>query len=85
MSRLFLLAAIAAVIYILLQRARNQPPHQRRAEYIKLGVVVAVAAVIFLTVTGRMHWLGAAAHRPAGVAAPAGAHPDSPVSLCLPQ
>lgn len=60
MSRLLLLAAIAAVVYILLQRARNQPPHQRKAEYIKLGVGVALAAVIFLTVTGRMHWLGAA-------------------------
>ena len=60
MSRLFLLAAIAAVVYILLQRARNQPPHQRKAEYIKLGVGVALAVVIFLTVTGRMHWLGAA-------------------------
>lgn len=60
MSRLLLLGAIAAVVYILLQRARNLPPHRRKAEYIKLGVGVAAAVVIFLTVTGRMHWLGIA-------------------------
>lgn len=60
MSRLLLLLAIAAVVYILYQRARNQPPHKRRAEYIKLGLAVAVAVVVGLTVTGRMHWIGAA-------------------------
>lgn len=60
MPRLLLLLAIAAVIYILYQRARNQPPHKRRAEYIKLGLAVAVVVVIGLTVTGRMHWVGAA-------------------------
>jgi DnaJ-domain-containing protein 1 len=52
--------AIGLLVYILLQRARGVPPHKRRAEYIKLGLGVAVAAVIFLTVTGRMHWIGAA-------------------------
>ncbi|MBN7798896.1 molecular chaperone DnaJ [Parahaliea mediterranea] len=60
MSRLLLLLAIAAVVYILYQRARNQPPHKRRAEYIKLGLAVAVVVVIGLTLTGRMHWVGAA-------------------------
>ncbi|GAB3287177.1 DnaJ domain-containing protein [Parahaliea aestuarii] len=60
MPRLILLLAIAAVVYILYQRARRQPPHKRRAEYIKLGLIVAVIVVIGLTVTGRMHWIGAA-------------------------
>jgi len=60
MPRLLLILAVAAVIYILYQRARNQPPHRRRAEYIKLGFIVAVVLVIGLTLTGRMHWLGAA-------------------------
>jgi hypothetical protein len=36
------------------------PPHKRRGELIKLGVGVAVVVVIGLTLTGRMHWLGAA-------------------------
>jgi len=58
--RLLLLLAIILVAYILLQRARTLPPHKRKAEYIKLGTGIAVAVVIFLAVTGRMHWVGAA-------------------------
>jgi hypothetical protein len=57
--RLILLLAIVAAIYILYQRARSVPPHRRRAEYIKLGLGVAAAAVVVLTLTGRMHWVGA--------------------------
>ncbi|MEP1470608.1 MAG: molecular chaperone DnaJ [Halieaceae bacterium] len=60
MPRLILLLAIAAVVYILFRRAQSMPPHKRRAELIKLGVGVAVVVVIGLTMTGRMHWLGAA-------------------------
>ena len=60
MPRLFLLLAIAAVVYILFRRAQSMPPHKRRGELIKLGVGVAVVVVIGLTLTGRMHWLGAA-------------------------
>jgi len=58
--RLLLLLAIAAVVYILFRRAQSMPPHKRRGELIKLGVGVAVVVVIGLTLTGRMHWLGAA-------------------------
>ncbi len=36
------------------------PPHRRRAEYIKLGLGVAVATTLFLAATGRMNWIGAA-------------------------
>ena len=36
------------------------PPHQRRAGYIQLTLGVAVVAVVLLTLTGKMHWLGAA-------------------------
>jgi hypothetical protein len=54
------LLAIAVVLYVLVQRARSMPPHKRRGEYTKLALAVAVAAVIVLTVTGRMHWIGAA-------------------------
>ncbi len=60
MPRLILLLAVIAVLYILFQRARNVPPHRRRAEYIKLGLIVAVVVVVGLTLTGRMHWIGAA-------------------------
>lgn len=60
MPRLLLLLAIAAVVYILFRRAQSMPPHKRRGELIKLAVGVAVVVVIGLTLTGRMHWLGAA-------------------------
>lgn len=60
MPRVILLLAIAAVVYILYRRAQAAPPEQRRAEYIKLGLAVTVIIVIGLTVTGRMHWIGAA-------------------------
>lgn len=60
MPRLILLLAVIAVIYILFQRAQSVPPHKRRAEYIKLGLGVGVVIIVGLTLTGRMHWLGAA-------------------------
>ncbi len=60
MPRLILLAAIAVVLYILIQRARSAPPHKRRGELIKVGLGIAVVAVIILTLAGKMHWVGAA-------------------------
>jgi len=58
--RLILLAAIAAVLYILFRRAQAAPPHKRRGEYMKLALGVAVAVVFLLAITGRMHWIGVA-------------------------
>jgi hypothetical protein len=60
MPRLILLLAIAGVVYILLRRVASLPPHRRRTEYFKLGVGVAVVAVVLLTLAGKMHWIGAA-------------------------
>jgi DnaJ-like protein len=59
-ARLILLIAVIAVIYILLRRARSMPPHKRRAEYIKLGLGIALVGTILLAATGKMNWLGAA-------------------------
>ena len=61
MPRLILLLAVAAVLYLMFRRVQTVPPHKRRAEYIKLGLAVAAAIVVVLTITGRMHWLGIAA------------------------
>ena len=61
MPRLILLLAVIAALYLMFRRAQSVPPHRRRAEYIKLGLAVALVVVIVLTVTGRMHWLGIAA------------------------
>jgi len=59
--RLILLLAVIAALYLLFRRTQTVPPHKRRAEYIKLGLAVAAAIVLVLTITGRMHWLGIAA------------------------
>jgi hypothetical protein len=58
--RLIFLLAVAAVIYLLLRRIAQMPPHKRRGEYIKLGAGIAVVAVVLLTLAGKMHWIGAA-------------------------
>ncbi len=60
MPRLILLLAVVGVVYILFRRAQASSPEKRRAEYIKLGLGIAVVVVIGLTLTGRMHWIGAA-------------------------
>jgi len=60
LPRLLLILAVAAVVYILVARARSLPPGKRRGEYIKLALLGMLAVVIWLTLTGRMHWLGAA-------------------------
>lgn len=59
MPRLILLLAIIVVLYMLMRRAQAMPPHKRRAEYIKLGLGIALVGMIILAATGRMHWLGA--------------------------
>jgi len=58
--RLLFLLAIVAVLYVLVRRIGQLPPHRRRGEYLKLGAGVAAVAVVLLTLTGRMHWVGAA-------------------------
>ncbi len=60
MARLLILLAAVAVIYLLYTRAQNLPPHKRRSESIKLGLIVLVIAAVVLAATGRMHWVGAA-------------------------
>ena len=52
--------ALAAVAINYLWRVRSLPPHKQRAGYIRFFIGLAVLAVIILTMTGRMHWLGAA-------------------------
>ena len=60
MPRIILLAAIAFALFILFKRAQAAPPHKRRGEYIKLGLGIAVIAVIILALAGKMHWIGVA-------------------------
>ena len=60
MIRILIALALAAVAINYLWRVRSLPPHKQRAGYIRFFIGLAVLAVIILTMTGRMHWLGAA-------------------------
>ena len=60
MPRIILLLAIAVTLIVLIRRAQRQPPHKRRAAYLQIILGAAVVGVIILTLTGKMHWLGAA-------------------------
>ncbi len=60
MSRLLILVAAATLVYLLYRRLSRVPPHQRRAEYFKLALAIALLIMLILTFTGRLHWVGAA-------------------------
>ncbi len=60
MIRALLAVAAAAVAIYYLWRVRNMPPHKQRSGYIKFLLGLAIVLVLVLTVTGRMHWVGAA-------------------------
>ena len=60
MIRILFVVAIAVFTITLLWRVQQLPPHQRRAGVIQLILMLAVVLVVWLTVTGRMHWVGAA-------------------------
>ena len=60
MPRIILIAAIALAAYILLKRTQALPPQRRKKAIRNLVITAAVIVVIVLTLTGRMHWIGAA-------------------------
>jgi hypothetical protein len=58
--RLILLLAIAFSIFLVYRRVQALPASKRKAEYLKVGLVLLLGVVVLLTLTGRMHWIGAA-------------------------
>lgn len=60
MPRILLLLAIVITLVVMIRRAQALPPHQRRGAFIKILLGMAVVGVVVLTITGRMHWIGAA-------------------------
>ncbi len=60
MPRLILIVAIGLIVYIVYHRIRAMPAAQQKSAWVKVGLVGLVAVVALATVTGRMHWLGAA-------------------------
>ena len=60
MIRALLAIAAAAIAIYYLWRVRSMPPHKQRSGYIKFLLGLMIALVVVLTLTGRMHWVGAA-------------------------
>ena len=60
MPKLILAIAIIAAIVYVTKRINRLPPKARRKAFVQLGLTLTVLFVLFLTVTGRLHWIGAA-------------------------
>ena len=60
MHRLIIAIAIIAIIFYLTQRINLLPPKARRKAFVTLSLTLITLLVLFLTVTGRLHWIGAA-------------------------
>ena len=60
MPRLILLMALALAGYIIYLKLKSLPPSQRKSALVKIGLGALVIIVVVATMTGRMHWLGAA-------------------------
>jgi hypothetical protein len=58
--RIILLLAVIFAGYIIYLRIKAQSPAQRKKSYIQLGLASLIIIVVVATLTGRMHWLGAA-------------------------
>jgi len=58
--RALLLIAVVVTFLLLLRRVQQLPPHKRRGGYLQLTLGIALIATVILTLTGRMHWIGAA-------------------------
>ncbi len=57
--RLLLAGAVLFAIVALVRRANQQNPAERRKTYITLVVTVVAGALVLLSLTGRVHWIGA--------------------------
>ena len=60
MPRLILLLAAIGAGWLVYRHLQSIPAGQRRGAYLKVGLSLLVILIIFATVTGRMHWIGAA-------------------------
>lgn len=59
LPRLLLVAAVIFAIAVFVRRANAKPIAERRKYYLTLGLSVAAGALILLSLTGRVHWVGA--------------------------
>lgn len=59
MIQLITLIIIVTVFVLVLRNLQNAPVAARRKGYWRLGIAVTLFLLVFLILTGRMHWLGA--------------------------
>ena len=60
MFKIILPLAALLVAYLVYRHIKAMPPAKRRAAWLMAGLVALVIIVAIATLTGRMHWLGAA-------------------------
>tara|TARA_R110000787_G_scaffold44020_2_gene107797 strand:- start:2933 stop:3421 length:489 start_codon:yes stop_codon:yes gene_type:complete len=60
-ARIILLLAVGLVGYLLWKQYQRQPPELRRKALIRGGFYALLGIILLLVVTGRVHWLLAAA------------------------
>mgnify|MGYP003145057117 CR=1 FL=1 len=61
MAKIILLLALGLVGYLLWQQYKRQPPELRRKALLRGGFYALLGIILLLVVTGRVHWLLAAA------------------------
>lgn len=61
MPKIILLLASITALYIIWQWFKRLPADQQRQQSIRIGIWALLGICLVLVVTGRLHWLGAAA------------------------
>ena len=57
--RLLLIIALIAVVWVIIKQLRSSEGEARKKLLFKYGLAIAAIALIFLAITGRIHWVGA--------------------------
>lgn len=59
MLKLLLFTVLITFVFISVARMKKLPPAQQRKAWWRLGTGIFLGVLIFLVMTGRMHWIGA--------------------------
>ncbi len=51
--------AVVILILLILSWVRSKPKEHRRRAWLQAGLITLALVMLFLAITGRMHWLGA--------------------------
>ena len=60
MNYILILLALFTIIFLIIKKIRSLPPSELRGYLVKLTLISASIILLLLTITGRIHWLGAA-------------------------